>query len=72
MADQIINRRENKDRRSGKDRRKFPRRMSDIYPPPGSEEWKKIVIGKLKDFANEHLISLSEFKMLVGSMEDDE
>lgn len=71
MTDKIVERRKRADRRSGEDRRKCPRRMGNIFPPPGTDEWKTIVIGKIRDFMKSHMMSLSEFKEIVKEMEED-
>lgn len=69
MADQIVERRSIKtDRRKGGDRRKGPRRMSEVYPPPNSEEWKKILFSNIDDFANRYMISLSELGLLINEL----
>lgn len=69
MNDQIVERRSKKtDRRKGGDRRKGPRRMSDVYPPPDSEEWKKILFDNIQHFADKYVISLSELRLLVDEL----
>lgn len=70
MSDQIIDRRKKKERRSGEDRRKCPRRMGEVYPPPNSDEWKKIVKGKIKDFMDMHMMTISELKLLLEEIDD--
>lgn len=68
MADELINRRKTKDRRNGVDRRAKIRRMSDIYPPLNSDEWKVILYDNIEHFANKYLISLSELKILLDDL----
>lgn len=72
MTDKLKDRRKNGDRRTNGKRRVGPRRMGEVYPPPGSEEWKKIVCHKLNNFMKEHMLSLSEFKMLVEGLDENE
>lgn len=69
MTDEIQNRRKT-DRRGGGDRRKVPRRLSDVYPPPNSEKWKHIVLNNIQAFADQYMISLSELKELISELAD--
>lgn len=71
MSDQLIDRRKKNDRRSGIERRKIPRRMGDVYPPLNSEEWRKIIENKIRDFAKRHLLSLNELKMIMENMDEN-
>jgi hypothetical protein len=70
MSDELRDRRRKIERRTNGERRKCPRRMGEVYPPPGSSEWKQIVENKIRRFMTEHMMSLSEFKMLVEGMDE--
>lgn len=68
MPEKLIERRNRNDRRKGEDRRKAPRRMSEVYPPPNTEEWKNILFHNITDFSQRYMISLSELKMLIDEL----
>ena len=69
MTDMVVDRRQAEfDRRSGEDRRKIPRRFSDVYPPPNSDEWKRILFHNIDNFAERYMVSLPELGMLVNEL----